>query len=266
MAEVEKELLGEMYARRAWTPAVSAFIRERMRVIQVDHGGNVEDARLALQAYTHKRAATPLTTLQGVSPRVHDVAETFLAGIIIFLDFCEKISVLTEEESHELYELWAQVIIKATRKHAATRLNEATKGDLLLNAVKSRLASNRAVLGEGDAHLPSIGVITHIGGTGRGGKTGGVPHIALIADEVKRIAREELQIKHGVNQLMQTVTIDGRPDRLVNINGSKVAAYVIRPEKMSTDEYEEETEAEAPQPKKELKWFNPSDGKYHPYE
>ena len=146
------------------------------------------------------------------------------------------------------------------------RLNEGTKGDLLLNAAKSRIASGRAVLGS-DERLPSIGVITRVGGTGRGGKAGGgVPHVALIASEIQRIAREEMQIKHGVHQLMQSVTIGGRPDRQVTINGTKVTAYIIRRDKMSPDDDGvEEGQEEEYKPPKDPEWFDPRDGKYHPY-
>jgi len=228
-----KEHLEELLDRQAFAPAAAAFLRDRARCITEEHGADLNAARVALAARTDAMAKKwlPADTLAAVSPRVREVARTFLAGAAIFLDFAAECGAISFEDGEREYRRWAKVILAAATDHYAANLEGAGMGDQILEAVKGQIASGRLCIGKPTVHEVPVGDIVEVNGQ---------DHVVLIPAEVRKIAQGLGVSGSGLARQMAPVLLVGkkRPERRARVNGGEsIWAFVVKPEKMSAAYY-----------------------------
>lgn len=223
-----KAHLEELLARRAFAPAAAAFLRDRARTITEDHVADLNVARDALSAHTDAMAEKWLDgdTLAAVTPRVREVARTFLAGAAIFLEFAAECGAISFEDGKREYRRWAKVILTAATDHYAANLESAGIGDQILEGVKNGISAGRLCIGKPtDREIPIGGIVV----------VDGQEHVALIPTEVQKVAKELGFGGSGVAQKMAPVLLVGltRPARRARVNGGEsIWAYVVLREKM----------------------------------
>lgn len=262
-----KEYLEGLHERKTLKPAAAAFLRWRAAVIANEHGSDIEAARSSLRTKIRQVARQHLDLLDSESWRIEEVTETFLGGLYVFFEFCAEIGALTRQEADERHEQWARLIVAAAQRHANARLSQGSRAEQIIQVVQAALASREYVLGPSDGHPQSIGTVTRLDG---------VQCVALITTHVDELVRRKLNTYgNSVVEDLRPVLIEGkeRPQRKVRVNGPPVWTYAIQPDKMDPSyrytgdgEVEEEENESAPPKRKAPKWFDPRDGKYHPYE
>lgn len=228
-----KEHLEELHGRQAFAAAGAAFLQYRARTIAEDHGADLRAARIALSAHTDALAGKWLSSdaMAAVSPRVREVARTFLAGAVILLEFAAECGAISFDDGEQAYRRWAKVILTSATDHYAANLESAGVGDQILEAIKGQIASRRLCIGKPIDREIQVGDIVNVDG---------VDHIVLIPEEVRKVARALEISGSGLARQMAPVLLVGpkRPDRRARVNGGEsIWTFVVLLEKMDPAHY-----------------------------
>lgn len=103
--------------------------------------------------------------LPDTSPRVAEVASTFLIGINAFLTYALELGAIDEAEALELATEGTQSVAKAVASHTNDRMSDSVPPEeSMLSAIRGLLASERGFIDDGTGQMMAMGYTTCIGG------------------------------------------------------------------------------------------------------
>ena len=213
----------------AFMPITSRFIMSMSKLIANEEG--IDKWRDHLN-HSRTTAISEKIVARGIeaTPRVINLAGTFVAGIAQFLEWVKASKYfdadayrrhMGAEPAHprsidEIRDKWSDMLVAAVQRHAAVNLDSGGVGEMVINRVREAVISGRYNIGGLEAGKTRIGVYTTF--TIHGKET---ECIALLPTYVTQIAQmqfsksslRDLLVHDSDNKLTKLVRIDGNPQR-----------------------------------------------------
>jgi hypothetical protein len=201
----------ELSRDHALVPISSAFLVAACQWIAYEGGLEKWKASLSSER-TRITSEAVATRVADTSPRVRNVAGTFLAGASTFLEWVQGTGYFTEEQLIATETKWHDQLITATQRHSVVNLYSGGEADVVISKVVDAVASGRFAIGPAVANQTTVGVPTTVKIDGES-----VECIALLPGIVGQIAGpnnlpgrlDKLLVRDSAGRRTRSVRIDG---------------------------------------------------------
>ncbi|MHB8335661.1 MAG: hypothetical protein ACYDEH_12310 [Acidimicrobiales bacterium] len=218
----------------AFMPITSAYLMAMTQMI-TDYGGLEKWTEHLSEERTNITASDVATRVKNTTPRVLDVAGTFISGATLFVQWVEDTGYFNPETYREkmgvepnyartpdeIIDHWHDLLIAATQRHSVVNLFSGGAGEADLAKVKDAVVSGDCVIGDDGGRATRIGIITTV-------EIDGVKTecVALLRTTVENVIRHRLQYVSLKKWLVPDS--EGNPTRATTIGANKSRCLVIR--------------------------------------